>query len=413
MKEKKPFELHITGNAKMGDIDKLAEEGRVGRTPHLGQQNMVAGDGAWTTFATNVLELLYDFNIGAKDRYHHPHIKVDERGHIERIHNSHDDRITYSQPEVTEHHMRTIKKAFPDTAIERWSDFIHERRELVFDVLKIIGPYLVEQGLFERKIDEEGNVFKYGQGNKPRTWEQVVNDGIVPITSKHKGWLLPNVVNVLLMAFIDSVELKTDEVHHISGAEMGKYITAYEEDLNNMYDMLRKKFGLHNVVRFNLHLGASAKFITVVKRSDDLNDLIASTQAYQDFLKEKGEKFSLMAKNGASKKEIGEAAKEMEEQIGKKVKSRLREAVREQMKLGREGIFADISRIETGSDGKFRLGAVTHEELLNQHDGNPAREGVYAHKIMQELTLNQLAAILELVHKIRKEIERRDKNNNK
>ena len=401
--EKHTFEIIVTGDYNLSKIRELARQGIVSRSPHLGLQDALRGDTAWAILAPEVRELLYDFNIGKIDTYHYPHLSVSDTGVVSVIKGADPESVSYCQDNIIKHHLRTYKDAYPSTDMMLWSGFLvqEDKSEFVKKIIEKLGEYLSDNHLFYRRLDSQNKLAKLKKGQNV-SWSEVKQAGVCPIRSH--GWLLPNIMNVFMMGVWDAYDKQTDEVHHISGADMANYVSKMQDDLSRMYSIVKPYFDLPDKLRFVLHKGSSLRFISLYAHRSKMDELVESMQHFRDFLSYKKSILSNMARAGALPSEIGAEAANLQEKFGKRYYRSLQEIVREHINLGREGFFADITRIVRKNEYEMQLFAVTHEEMLKR-TGEPMHKIIYAHDIMYNSSLQDLDVLVSEIYKIKKSIK--------
>ncbi|MCG2694923.1 hypothetical protein L6261_02455 [Candidatus Parcubacteria bacterium] len=282
-----PFNILIHDDISLAELIKINKEGgRVLKTPHIG--NIYPNNLA--IISLGIPTLLYDRNVGSKDKNFHPH-KIIFEGKSELISDSNilstHSKIKYISKNfeierdivgtnLVNFHLESLNKVLPAGNCFTYSDYLRENKDSIYRVIKEVTKTFPE--IWSRFVDKDGVVT-----NKKTNKSNIFDDGVYGVNNKEKGWLIPNPVNILLHGVIDTINLKTSEIYLLSGPDMCSYIKNYEDVLNSMFDHLKKTLELELPDSVNCHIipVANMRFVATKGYIKSLEKLIVMYKEYE------------------------------------------------------------------------------------------------------------------------------------
>lgn len=257
-------------------LARLRDGDRVFMTPHVGNQYL------------NVLLLaqlgvpmpLVDSNIGLRDWIFHPH-KVIKGGSSRQIafehglssHNPCSVAIPGALDGLTvaEAHTRALQRAFPATDICTWTEYLRRDTDAAIIVATASAHFAPE--LWRRTVDNRGcpseaRPLKGGSA-------QLIAEGIAGLTSE-TGWVVPNVVNLVLDAVLGFRSHGQPVVYSLSGPQMVHYIKGdiLRRQLSVVYDAARRSQLLRKLppnIEYCVVPADDLRFATTQSRAQQLN----------------------------------------------------------------------------------------------------------------------------------------------
>lgn len=281
------FNILIHDDISLAELIKISKEGgRVLKTPHIG--NIYPNNLA--IISLGIPTLLYDRNVGSKDKNFHPH-KIIFEGKSEIISDSNilstHSKIKYLSKNfeigrnivgtnLVNFHLESLNKVLPTGNHFTYSNYLRENKDSVYRVVKEIAKTFPE--IWCRFVDKDGVVT-----NKKITKSNIFDDGVYGVNNKEKGWLIPNPVNILLHGVIDTINLKISEIYLLSGPDMCSYIKNYEDVLNSMFDHLKNTLDLDLPDSVNCHIipVANMRFVATKDHIKSLEKLVVLYKEYK------------------------------------------------------------------------------------------------------------------------------------
>lgn len=149
----------------------------------------------------------------------------------------------------------------------------------------------------------------------PARWSDVAAVGIFGVDNKREGYLIPNFLNVFLSGVIEVINSNSDEVYHLSGPDMIRYIDSMTEGLSQCLTFLSSKKSLFpSRISFNLVPVANMRFAVHESRRKSLDDLISAYLRISDHKTKKGE-FMKSLNNPEERKAYGPMFKGVEQKL--------------------------------------------------------------------------------------------------
>lgn len=275
-----PVDLQITTDLSLLELQRLHQSGyAVTKTPHVGNWRL-------DTLACATLGIphkVVDANKGALDHNFHPDsVIVGGRkivvGHPDRL-MSH--AVVLKEPEVfqdrfrpgaslREIHMRALCDAVPQTVATPWSQHLSEIADDAIAVMEVITE--VDTRVWSRRVYEDG----YTVSDTCRGWVVVEAYGVFGVTNSKKGWISPNIVNIVLDMIVDAKRSGSSVVYHLSGPDMYRYLGKMMPDVHKLYDRCRAKLGwnLPEVLTFKVVPAADMRFAVPESHRSALDRLI-------------------------------------------------------------------------------------------------------------------------------------------
>ncbi len=229
------LKVQIRNDLSFSDLVNLQSSGKsVIKTPHVGNvylNNLLVAD-------LGIKMLFYDRTLGYKDFNFHPH----------RVVRAKEDPIDIASPEIlTTHnvvncrkdlgfisglcqdmsivdfHMNSLQTVIPDIDAITYTDYLQEHKSLVMKILKMLNqdPRILSE--WNRYVDTFGIL----QQRSPGSWLDV-EPFIFGLTNSQFGWLIPNSITILLSGIIEAVVTGCNEVFHLSGPDMVRYINMHK-----------------------------------------------------------------------------------------------------------------------------------------------------------------------------------------
>lgn len=293
------FKISIDEDLSIADlVDIYKNGGVVLKTPHVGNiypNNLAIG-------SLGIPMLFYDRTLGAKDFNFHPD-RIIVKGDSMLVADS-DILTTHSiirqvpqslcgsikiGSKVLDLHMLTLKHAIPQANCFTYTEYLQNNKDQILKVLEKVTE--LYPSLWWRVVSEDGIVSKSQANN----WDDILNFGIFGLTNVRKGWIIPNLVNVLFHGTVDISKAGRGDVYLLSGPDMYKYIDGYQCELNRIYDQLKMSIDLSLPETVNCHIVpvANMRFIVEVDFKESLDELVDLYIKYRTIN-------SSIAKSGAS-----------------------------------------------------------------------------------------------------------------
>lgn len=241
---------------------------------------------------------VYDHMVGVKDENFHPH-KLIVNGHGEKMADS-AILITHARvirapsrfPErfpvgsrVLDGHMQAVRDAVPGANCEVSTDYLQQYMDMVLAILETVTNLLPK--LWHQFVDADGTVSE----RSCIGWDSIRETGVYGLTNDEFGWLIPNVLNVLMDGVIEAVLHKESVVYHLSGPDMFRYIGKYKATLTEIHSILRQKLDwVPETVEMHLVPVASMRFAVPEARRQTLDTFVDALLAIYAWRTERGEK---------------------------------------------------------------------------------------------------------------------------
>lgn len=254
----------------------------VWKTPHVGNfytNNLVCG-------VLGAPILLYEKTIGIKDNYFYPHLLISQ-GQTHEIANK-KLLTTHSQltRDITLKHIQgkrgdSVVAFHRDSLlqtgykIELHQAFINSYIDPICRLISVLWP--IVKMLDWRYVYSNGLISHI----KPTRTEdaQVLYDR----SNQAEGWLLPNILNILIHLTIEKAERKSEKVYLLSGPDMSKYIYNYQPLLSELYDMyVSYDHSFDTTSTLSLPTVTNVRFAVPKKHKPMLDSLIGFYQDIQE-----------------------------------------------------------------------------------------------------------------------------------
>lgn len=302
------FNLSIHDDISIASLIEIESAGGVVlKTPHVG--NIYPNNLAIMSLGIPVL--FYDRTLGTKDHNFHPH-RLIFAGKSEVIADPNilttHSKITQAtdsatnKPEIgtklVDFHMDTLHQVMPNAQIFTYTEYIQKYMVEVMSVLEIVTN--THPHLWTRIVDHEGKISKLKADN----WSDIVKVGVYGVTNSESGWIIPNIASILFHATIDVSKANVTDIYLLSGPDMYRYIDGYQNELNIIYDYIRKtlNWNLPKIINCHIIPVSDMRFIVETKDSDALNNLI---KIYMDFVATENHiKNNFQEKSGVSTRDL-------------------------------------------------------------------------------------------------------------
>jgi len=311
------FDVIIRDDFTPSDLSACAHDGvSVMKTPHVG--NMYPNNLIWAKAGIPMVS--YDRNIGKKDSNFHPHcvIKLGSREQIARddvlVSHATIQRASSLMPSyfkkgmlLSEAHMMSLRKTFPASNVQTFSEYLLHHRPQVLSVLQAGFKQAQQYSKFswERYVWPNGTI----SFHTARTWNEIIRSGIYGITSYESGWIVPLGQCILLAGAIESCKFDQPEVIHPSGPDMVNYIKKLTEGLNAVYSDVSGLSCMPNNIKFILVPVADMRFAVPSEQSYALDQLVHCYCTYHTLQQQRNERVT-SASPKDRKKVIQECDKE-------------------------------------------------------------------------------------------------------
>jgi hypothetical protein len=278
-------------SVSLNDLIREMEDGdSVIKTPHAGNvylNNLMI-------LSLGIPVICYDRTNGLKDRLFHPHGTV----HGGRFHElARPDVLTthavagsatedpllgsYFQPgtQMVEGHMRSLRDAFPDADIAVWGDVLADDGDLILSALdRLHADYPDALEHWYRLVDSGGILHR----RTPGSWAEI-RQNIFRLTSSTGGWIIPNIMNVLLCSVLQHRQAggKT-RVYHLSGPDMIGYIDDMRSDLERFASSLGAFFASDNC-EFSVVPVAHIRFAALASNTDAIETMWEGIQELAEY----------------------------------------------------------------------------------------------------------------------------------
>lgn len=291
------FNIFFRDDLSFGDLCDLQNRGySVVKTPHVGNfypNNLAIGKLGFRM-------IMYDRNIGCVDKNFHPHTVIKNgRKHpvtSPEILMTHAyayqgiDKSTLKDGDrVADGHLFALRKLFPKGKFIFYTDYLRQNRETIFEILKIVSEQNVLPDKFgwRRKVNREGFVTTFGSSV---SWKEISRVGIFGLDNEQEGYLVPNILNVLICGIVEVINFGKEEIYHLSGPDMFRYIGSMFETLNRCLKLLSSLDSRYpKRISFNLIAVANMRFAVRSSRQKALDNLVLNYLKIPDFKTKKGE----------------------------------------------------------------------------------------------------------------------------
>ena len=317
------FAVICNDELSLDDLIRLHGNGEsVIRTPHVG--NASGGNLTWMHLGGRVV--LFDRNIGSKDKNYHPSKLITGREATDI--SDPDILITHAKvttvPEdetpflisegesLSDLHSASMRTAFAysQPEIETRSNYLEENETIVAEVLRALEGF--DQVPWIRRVDDEGRVHK----DESLAVGGIARYGVfqgAENKNEKQGMLMPTVYMTLLSAVVEAANFGSNKVYHLSGPDMVNYVSEMSETLDQMYARVLAKIPymrerLPDRLEFALAPAANAKFVVPKSKQAPLDlvmDRFFECEATQASIrKRKAEEIPSLPKDSPRKMEI-------------------------------------------------------------------------------------------------------------
>jgi len=283
------FKISIHDDISIADLIDINKRGGVVlKTPHVG--NIYPNNLAMAFLGIPML--FYDRTLGKKDFNFHPHrLIVDGKSEIladPNILTSHSviTHISKGFPyppavgtKLVDFHMSVLKRSLPQAHCFTYTEYVQKNKHKVLQILEAVTN--LHPNLWTRTVYKTGITAKATAGK----WDDIVKLGIYGVTNLESGWIIPNPVSILFHGTIDTYKANVNDVYLLSGPDMYRYIYGYQEELNEIYDYLKKvlDWNLPEVMNCHIIPVVDMRFIVENYNKDALDELVV---AYLKFISE-------------------------------------------------------------------------------------------------------------------------------
>jgi hypothetical protein len=273
------FQVHLREDVSVADLLRQKAMGAsVMKTPHVGSwyPNNLAM--AQLGISMNV----YDRTYGKADRNFHPHtvvqggmaIKIGAADQLmthARAHTSHQvGTFLIKEGElIANRHMDSLRKVMPDAELQRFTSYLQQHGDVVLQMAAV--TFEVFSRMWTRYVDVDGTVHE----RQVTSWKTVAVQGVYGLNGNEQGWIIPNVLNVLITGVIEARETNRTDVWHLSGPDMYRYIGKYHKPLETAYERIVEA-GLSPFGEIHFHLIpiADMRFTVPMSKREQLDVLV-------------------------------------------------------------------------------------------------------------------------------------------
>lgn len=278
------FKISIHDDVSITDLLAINKNGGVVlKTPHVG--NIYPNNLAIASLGIPML--FYDRTLGTKDFNFHPN-KIIVGGKSEII--AEPDILTShsiitQSPEnidssfepvigskLVNFHMSALKKALPEANCFTYTEYIQSNKDRVLKILEAVTN--LHPHLWTRLVDKNGITSKA----TATSWDDVVRLGIYGLTNYESGWIIPNPVSILFHGTIDISKAGVENAYLLSGPDMYRYIDGYQEELNEIYDHMKKVLNWDLPETMSCHIipVINMRFIVEIDYKNTLDKLVTA-----------------------------------------------------------------------------------------------------------------------------------------
>jgi hypothetical protein len=252
------FKIIINENISLSDLLVIYKNGGVVlKTPHVG--NIYPNNLAIASIGLPML--LYDRTLGIRDTSFHPH-KIIVSGKSEIIADpnilSTHSKIT-CVPEshstcmrvgdsVSNFHSSALRSVFPDLECITYTEYLIKNRQKIVETLKKVTD--LYPALWYRSVNKEG----YLSSIAVKSWDDVLRIGIYGVTNDCEGLLIPNIVSIFFHGSIDATSSGVNNIYLLSGPDMYKYISTYQDKLASIFEFIKENAGYELPDYINCHI---------------------------------------------------------------------------------------------------------------------------------------------------------------
>ncbi len=372
--------IEIIKDISLREISLLKQ--RAVRTPHVGSESLhglVHEQLSGSSSETGIVNLYYDRTTAA-DIYHHPSYIIvgGKKIKIATAKKNGEDVLSTHLP--IDCHMFRLDLIYPDRGRKNYSEFIAENMLEYSEMVQSLGRIVFKKDLWTRYVNNNGIVLNI----KPDSYEQIWQDGVFQISDNKKGWIMPNILNIISMFYIDDKKFRSGVVHQISGAEMYKYIKALDSDIQELWKILVKERGSSENLLVKMYPTGNARFASF-KQADfyKLSLFLEKVKELECFNLEKAKYFKSV--KGKPEKEDLEKINKMGARINTEV---------EDLAFEIRGILYAMS------DAKF----------VSQYDMEPGQK-IYIHDFCLDSSIKELDDMIDFIKKLIKRRKKRHSEN--
>ena len=272
------FRIELISNISLAQIMELVAAGvSVAKTPHVGNvylANLVVAQ-------LGIPLRLVDTNLGGRDELFHPHRIIAGGAHEEiadpNVFSTHArvmqqpllfaDRFVLGS-RVLDAHVQALRDAVPGVKCETWGEYVRRNEKIARAVLKALGHSWNHQ--WERFVSTSGVPEKRVSGFYPGAH-------VFGLDSLEEGWVIPNIVAILVDQVIEARLTGQCDIYHLSGPQMVTYINSYGADLSRMYDQVRaalSSWNLPETLTLKLVPAADLRLAVPIQHRAALDELV-------------------------------------------------------------------------------------------------------------------------------------------
>lgn len=372
------IKFKIRDDLSLAELRRMYERGvPMMRSAHVGNvypSNLAVG-------AAGIPLNLYDRTVGYKDENYHPHQCImDGRAdgvapadimtsHAQVTHSCARAQDRFKQGvSVVDVHVGAMRELFPNTSIEVYSEWLFRHRELI---MEMVGHLAVQfPQVWTHRVTKEG---KRARLTDALPWRAIQNEGLYGVTNTKSGVLVPNRLNALFDCVIEALVYNTQDVYHLSGPDMYKYLRGIWRDVEKMYESLFAHMPhLPQRIMFHIVPVAQMRLVTTMDRRANLDAVVEAWCAMHANNRHFGAQIK-KAVNG-SRPELIARAREAKTQD----EARLSEAIARTPE-----IFYEINKAD----------------FISQYDA--LARGLYVHPWMLEQSTGQIDAMIKALERLR------------
>lgn len=273
-----PFPITISNTLSLAHIVELHRIGRcVIKTPHVG--NWYPNNLAIASLGIRMK--VCDQTRGERDRNFHPHTVIE--GGKQTVVGSATLLMTHAKAQhsaknmtqgqrIVDGHMGVLHRVIPNLRAELLNtEFLPRNAETVMRIARHLAEHFPT--IFERRVLPDGTTVQ----ERFRGVVSLDTYGLFGVTSTVTGWLVPNVMNIIMDGAIDAAGMGEREVFSLSGPDMFVYIGKLQAQLHELYDSLRGAMPeLPETMTYHVVRVADMRFAVPERRMTALNVLIAA-----------------------------------------------------------------------------------------------------------------------------------------
>lgn len=268
--------ISIAEGLTLGQLADASRKGHaVTRSAHIG--NIYPSSMA--VIAMGIPTVLFDRNLGSRDTNYHPDHVI--KGGVRTKVCGADVLMTHAVvnqaapgfvvgERVADCHMRATLRAFPDAKACTWSAYLRQNEDLVGRIVEVAAR--VSPELWYRRVDQEGRISRLPQG--VLATPNMILGKVHGLDEERAGWVIPNMLNILILSMVDSECADSDVLHHLSGPDMCKYVLRMEQGLSALHTKVAERLGLRRELLLQVHPTADYRLACLRTNKNALDALV-------------------------------------------------------------------------------------------------------------------------------------------